>query len=147
MNVSPVHVRLYLKPLTTNNKAKQIRKMQAANSNAATKFKTTHEARGTMAILFQLILQTNEKQLIVNIKDIELLRSTLKNLWKTLLRKELMETFSACILGVSRKKTCCFLPPYSFFHFLEIMISSLLFLHNKCAHMCSPPISKACGVR
>lgn len=85
--------------------------MQAANSNAATKFKSTHEARGTMAILFQLILQTSEKQFIANIKDVELLWSTLKSLWKTLLRKELMETFSACILGVSRKKTCCFLLP------------------------------------
>lgn len=85
--------------------------MQAANSNAAMKFKSIHKIRRTMAILFQLILQTSEKQLIVNIRDIELLQSTLKSPWKTLLRKELVETFSAYILGVSRKKTCCFLLP------------------------------------
>lgn len=38
--------------------------MQAANSNAATKCKSTYEVRGTMDILFQLISQTSEKQLI-----------------------------------------------------------------------------------
>lgn len=37
--------------------------MQAANSNAATKCKSTDKVRGTMDFLFQLISQTSEKQI------------------------------------------------------------------------------------
>lgn len=79
----------------------------------ATKCKSSTEVSGTMDILFQLISQKSEKQLTVNVKDGAFLQSTLKSLRKTVMRKEWMKTFREYILGISRRKTCCLLPPKS----------------------------------
>lgn len=96
----------------------------------ATKCKIITKVRGTMDILFQLISQKSEKQLTVNVMDTAFLQSTFKSLRMTLMRKEWMKTLSDYILGISRRKICCLLPPESLCRFLEI-------LHNKCAGMCS----------
>lgn len=83
----------------------------------------------------------------MKVKDIELLQSTLKSLWKTLMRKEFMKTFSACISDVSRKKIAAFC-------FLKVSFifwrwgSSPFYFFKRNVHICAlPSIAKSCGIR